>query len=449
MAKYDFDLFVIGAGSGGVRAARTAAGLGVKVAITENRFLGGTCVNVGCVPKKLFVYASQFSDDFKIAAGYGWQLDRPAFDWPQLLAQKNREIMRLQNVYNDLLQNSGVTVFREQARIVDPNTIVLGEQSYRCERILIATGSKPSIPDIPGKEYISTSDTMFTLQTLPKRLLIVGGGYIAVEFAGIMHGLGVETTLCCRGEKLLRGFDEDIRDFAAQGMRKKGMRIVFNKYVNQIDKTENGLTAYTENDEPIEADLILFATGRKANTENLGIEALGIVLNANGSICIDANYCTNIDSIYALGDVANKINLTPVATAEAMAFVSQIYGDKTKTVNYDNIPTAVFCQPNIATVGLTESEARKRFNHIDIYQSVFTPMKYAFSGLDEKALIKLIVNSENDRVLGAHMIGPDAGEIIQGMAIAIQGGITKAIVDSTIGIHPTIAEEFVTMRSPK
>ncbi len=448
MTNFDYDLFVIGAGSGGVRAARMAAAAGVKVAIAENRHLGGTCVNVGCVPKKLLVYASQFSSDFQTAKGFGWDIAPPVFDWNNLLANKNSEIQRLQNVYADLLQGSGVTVMHGQAQITGAQTVKFGDQSYRCQRILIATGSRSSVPDIPGKEFVATSDAMFALQSLPQRLLIVGGGYIAVEFAGIMQGLGVETTLCYRGEKLLRGFDDDLRDFATQEMRKKGLDIHLNSQIIQIEKTAQGYTALTDKNERFEADLILYATGRHANIEGLGIDALGIALHSNGSIKIDQHYQTNIESIYALGDVANRFNLTPVATAEAMAFVSQCYSDTPKTVDYENIPTAVFSQPNIATVGLSESEARKRFQQIAVYQSVFTSMKYAFSGSDEKTLLKLVVNQENDRVVGAHMVGNDAGEIIQGMAIAIRAGATKAVFDSTIGIHPTIAEEFVTMRTP-
>lgn len=448
MTKHDVDLFVIGAGSAGMRASRMAAGLGVKVAIAENRHVGGTCVNVGCVPKKLFVFAAQFATDFAAAKGFGWSLPQPEFTWRQLLVQKDLEIARLQSVYNDLLANSGVQLVYGQARILDPHTVAVDGQIFRAERILIASGARPSIPDFPGKEFVVTSDAMFALQTLPKRLLIVGGGYIAVEFAGIMQGLGVETVLSHRGDKLLRGFDEDIRDFTAQEMQKKGITIRFNDCIDHIERTPAGLLAHTAGQGTIEADLVLYATGRIANTAGLGLEELGVKLDDKGSIQVDPHYRTSVPSIYALGDVANRINLTPVATAEAMAFVSQCYAEQHRPLAYDNIPTAVFGQPNIGTVGLTEAEARRRYDNIDVYRSVFMPMKHALTGLNEKTLLKMVVDRDDNRVLGIHMVGADAGEIIQGMAVAIRAGATKAVFDSTIGIHPTVAEEFMTMRTP-
>lgn len=446
MTHYDYDLFVIGAGSGGVRAARMAAGLGIRVGIAENRYFGGTCVNVGCVPKKLFVYASHFREDFMAAQGFGWSVSEPEFDWSRLLAQKNREIERLQGIYENLLANTGVSVFEGQARLLDAHTVRVNAQDYRCERILIATGGWPSIPDIPGKEYVVSSNEMFALQELPKRILVVGGGYIAVEFAGIMHGLGVDTTLCYRGDKLLRGFDEDIRTFVAQEMAKKGIDILFNTKIKAIEKTDNGLTALTEQDQPLAADLILYATGRAPNTAGLGLDALGMQFDDKGAIKVNKGYQTNIPSIYALGDVTHRFNLTPVATAEAMALVNELYTDQPTPVDYDNIPTAVFGQPNVGTVGLTEAEARDRYPDIAIFKSVFTPMKHTLSGLGEKTLMKMVVRRSTDKVLGIHMVGADAGEIIQGMAVAIRAGATKAVFDSTIGIHPTAAEEFVTMR---
>lgn len=448
MTNYDYDLFVIGAGSGGVRAARMAAGMGVRVAIAENRYFGGTCVNVGCVPKKLFVYASHFHEDFRAAKGFGWTVGEAQFDWPHLLANKNQEINRLQGVYESLLDNSGVTIYEGQASLLDAHTVRIGDQQYRCGRILIATGGWPAIPDMPGKEHIVSSNEMFALEALPKRILIVGGGYIAVEFAGIMHGLGVDTTLCYRGDKLLRGFDEDIRDFVVQEMRKKGINILLNTHVNAIAKTASGFTAQTEEGSALEADLVLYATGRTPNIAGLGLEALGVELGESGAIKVNESYQTNIPSIYALGDVTHRINLTPVATAEAMALVNGLYSDKRTPVDYDNIPTAVFCQPNVGTVGLTETEARKRFDDIAVFKSVFTPMKHTLSGLGEKTLMKMVVRRSTDKVLGIHMVGADAGEIIQGMAVAIRAGATKAVFDSTIGIHPTAAEEFVTMRKP-
>ncbi|WP_029151749.1 glutathione-disulfide reductase [Methylovulum miyakonense] len=448
MTNYDYGLFVIGAGSGGVRAARMAAGMGVRVAIAENRYFGGTCVNVGCVPKKLFVYASHFHEDFRAAKGFGWTVGGAQFDWPRLLANKNQEINRLQGIYENLLDNAGVTIYEGQASLVDAHTVRVGDQQYRCGRILIATGGWPAIPDMPGKEHIVSSNEMFALEVLPKRILIVGGGYIAVEFAGIMHGLGVETTLCYRGDKLLRGFDEDIRDFVVQEMRKKGIDILLNTQINAIAKTASGFTAQTEEGTTLDADLVLYATGRAPNIAGLGLEALGVELGESGAIKVNESYQTNIPSIYALGDVTHRINLTPVATAEAMALVNGLYSDKRTPVDYDNIPTAVFCQPNVGTVGLTETEARKRFDDIAVFKSVFTPMKHTLSGLGEKTLMKMIVRRSTDKVLGIHMVGADAGEIIQGMAVAIRAGATKAVFDSTIGIHPTAAEEFVTMRKP-
>ncbi len=446
MTDFDFELFVIGAGSGGVRAARTAAELGVRVAIAENRQLGGTCVNVGCVPKKLFVYASHFREDFEAANGFGWAASSPDFDWHRLLSQKDRELKRLHGIYGSLLDKSGAMLIEGRATLLDAHTVQVGETRYRSKRILIATGGKPFIPDFPGNEHVVDSDDMFTLDKLPEQILIVGGGYIAVEFAGIMHGLGVNTTLCYRGEQILRGFDNDVRAFAAQEMRKKGIDILLNTNIQSVARTESGYKAHTDRNQNIEADLVLYATGRRPNTTGLGLSELGVALTENGAIVVDHRYQSNIPSIYALGDVTGGLNLTPVATAEAMALVYNLYTDKPTSVDYENIPTAVFSQPNIGTVGLTESEAKERYSDIELYKSVFTPMKHTLSGLDEKTMMKMIVRKSTDRVLGIHMVGPEAGEIIQGMAVAIRAGATKTVFDSTIGIHPTAAEEFVTMR---
>jgi glutathione reductase (NADPH) len=341
-----------------------------------------------------------------------------------------------------------VQIIQGQAQIRDAHHVVINEKVISCERILIATGAKPVIPDIVGNEFIVTSNDMFSLPSLPKRIFIVGGGYIAVEFAGILHNLGVKTTLCCRSDKLLRGFDDDVRDFVAQEMIKKGIDIHFNSYIERIEKNENEFIAYSMENEAFTCDLVLYATGREPNTEGLGLETLGVEKEMNGTIKVNSHYQTNIPSLYALGDVANTINLTPVATAEAMAFVNYCYKNQSTPVDYDTIPTAVFSQPNIGTVGLTENEARKRYSEIDIYKSVFTSMKHTLSGLGEKTLMKMVVNRSNDKVLGIHMVGSDAGEIIQGMAIAIRAGATKTVFDSTLGIHPTAAEEFVSMRTP-
>jgi glutathione reductase (NADPH) len=446
MSHYDYDLFVIGAGSGGVRAARMAAGLSARVAIAEDRYLGGTCVNVGCVPKKLFVYASQFSDAFASAAGFGWTVGEPVFDWSCLIANKNREIERLQGVYHRLLENSGAQLIHGKARLLDAHTVRVGYTEYRAERILIATGSWPFVPDIPGKQHIVTSNELFFLEKLPKRIVIAGGGYIAVEFAGILHGLGVETTLCYRGAKFLRGFDEDVRDFLAQEMTKNGLNLLFNTTIEAVESADDCLSVKLADGSELITDQVMYATGRTPNTQGLGLETVGVERDKEGAIQVNSDYQSSVPSVYALGDVTNRINLTPVAIAEATALVNQLFGTSPTPVDYDNIPTAVFSQPAIGTVGLTEAEARERYPDVDIYKTAFTPMRNTLSGIDEKILMKIIVARSSDKVIGLHMVGPEAGEIIQGMAIAIRAGATKAVFDTTIGIHPTTAEEFVTMR---
>jgi glutathione reductase (NADPH) len=448
LTTFDYDLFVIGAGSGGVRAARMAAGHGVRVAIAEDRYFGGTCVNVGCVPKKLYVYASQFSESFTGSTGFGWEAHSPKFDWPTLVMNKSKEIDRLQGVYDRLLQESGVIILNGRAELQDAHTVVVNGKSYTAERILVATGGWPYVPEVIGKEFIVTSNEIFNLPALPKRLLIVGGGYIAVEFAGIMQGLGVEVSILERGDKILKGFDEDIRDFLIEQLTNKGITLYFNTSVDRIKQHEGGYAVHTMDGNLIDTDLVMYATGRVPNTKGIGLEALGVELDSIGAIKVNDDYQTNVPSIYALGDVTNRVNLTPVATAEGMALVNKLYANKVGKVDYDNIPTAVFSQPNIATVGLTEAQARKKYPDIDVYKSVFKPMKHALSGINEKTLMKMIVVRSSDKVVGMHMVGPDAGEIIQGMAVAIRAGATKAIFDSTIGIHPTAAEEFVTMRKP-
>ena len=445
MTQYDYDLFVIGAGSGGVRAARMASGHGVRVAIAEERYLGGTCVNVGCVPKKLFVYASQFRDQFDSAAGFGWTVGNSTFNWTSLITNKNQEIERLHAVYNNLLQKSGVSIITGRAQVLDAHTVVVDGSEYSAERILIATGGWPSVPEIPGKQHVVTSNEMFFLKQLPKRIIIVGGGYIAVEFANILHGLGVNTTICHRGHKLLRGFDEDIRDFLADQMTRKGIHILFNTDIEAIESTGDSFTVRLIDDKQISTDLVLYATGRIPNSTGFGLEKLGVELDSERAIKVNSDYQTNVPSIYALGDVTNRVNLTPVAIAESMALVNKLYVKQPKPVDYDNIPTAVFSQPAIGTVGLTEAQAREKYPDIDIYKTSFTPMKNTLSGIDEKTLMKMIVVRSTDQVVGMHMVGPDAPEIIQGMAVAIRAGATKAVFDSTIGIHPTTAEEFVTL----
>jgi len=446
MTQYDYDLFVIGAGSGGVRAARMASGHGVRVAIAEERYLGGTCVNVGCVPKKLFVYASQFQDQFDAAAGFGWTVGKSTFNWSSLIANKNQEIERLHAVYNNLLQKSGVRIINGRANLLDAHTVVVAGTEYSAERIIIATGSWPSVPDMPGKQHTVTSNEMFFLDQLPKRIIIVGGGYIAVEFAGILHGLGVNTTICHRGDKLLRGFDEDIRDFLAHEMTGKGIKLLLNTDIEAIESAGDCFAARLIDGSKVSTDLVMYATGRTPNSTGFGLEALGIELDDEGAIKVNDDYQTNVPSIYALGDVTNRVNLTPVAIAEGMALVNKLYANQPRPVDYDHIPTAVFSQPPIGTVGLTEAQAREKYPDIDIYLTRFTPMKNTLSGMDERTLMKMIVVRSTDRVVGMHMVGPDAPEIIQGMAVAIRAGATKAIFDSTIGIHPTAAEEFVTLR---
>ncbi len=443
MTLYDYDLFVVGAGSGGVRAANMAASQGVGVAIAEARNFGGTCVNLGCVPKKLLVYASQFKDEFEAAAGFGWMVAEPSFNWSRLIANKNAEVERLHAVYQNRLQKSGVTILNGKAKLLDKHTVAVGDMLYSAERILMATGGWPFVPDIAGKQYIVTSNDMFFLDKLPERIVIVGGGYIAVEFASILNGLGVDTTLCHRGQKLLDGFDEDIRDFLADAMTKQGIHILFDTDVEAIQSKGNEFAVHLLDGHTMTTDLVMYAIGRIPNSAGLGLEELGIALDDKGAIIVNSEYQTNLPSVYALGDVTDRINLTPVAIAEAEMLVHSLYIQQPRPLDYDNIPTAVFCQPNIACVGLTEAEARQKYPDIDIYKTDFKPIKNTLSGKNEKTMMKMIVSRGTDRVIGIHMIGADAPEIIQGMAVAIRAGATKAIFDSTIGIHPTAAEEFV------
>ena len=448
MTEFDYDLFVIGAGSGGVRAARMAGGFGARVAIAEDRYLGGTCVNVGCIPKKLFVYASHFADDFRDAAGYGWQVPEPSFDWNTLLNNKNNEINRLHNIYYKLLENNGVTVYRGRAEVAGPNSVRVNGEIISAQRILVATGGWPHIPEIPGREYIISSNEAFFLDALPAGVVIVGGGYIAVEFAGIFHGLGVATTLVYRGDLFLRGFDREMRDFLAAQMRHKGIKLLFNTRIDSIER-QNGRYLVTSSDtETLTTDLVLYATGRRPNTDGLGLDTAGVRLNGKGAIEVDDEYRSSTSSIYAIGDVTDRHNLTPVATAEGTALAHNLFNNGSRRVDYRDIPTCIFSPPNLGTVGLTEEEAREQYANVEIYKSRFTNLKHTLTGSGEKTLMKIIVDKDTDRVLGVHMVGADAGEIIQGIAIALKAGATKATFDATIGIHPTAAEEFVTMREP-
>lgn len=449
MSSYDFDLFVIGAGSGGVRAGRMAAAMGVKVAVAEDRYLGGTCVNVGCVPKKLFVYASHYAESFEEAAGFGLTASDVSFDWPTLRDNKTKEIERLNGIYNNLLTNAGCTLINGRATLVDANTVAVGDETYTAERILVAVGGWPNIPEFPGNEHVISSNEVFYLDEFPKRAIVVGGGYIAVEFAGIFAGLGAQTSLIYRGEMFLRGFDNEVREFTAQEVAKKHVDLRFNNNIEKIEKQADGsLLAYLTDGSTLEADCIMYATGRIPKVDNLGLEKLGIAQGKNGAILVNEEYQTNVPSVYAIGDVTDRVQLTPVALAEGMALVRNLYGNQNQKVDYDLIPTAVFCQPNIGTVGLTEEQAREQYSNIDIYKSDFRAMKHTLSGSEERTFMKMIVDKDTDKVLGVHMVGPDAGEIIQGIGIALKAGATKAVFDSTIGIHPTAAEEFVTMREP-
>ncbi|WP_261841274.1 glutathione-disulfide reductase [Aliamphritea ceti] len=449
MAEFDFDLFVIGAGSGGVRAGRMAAAMGVKVGMAEDRYMGGTCVNVGCVPKKLFVYGSHYHEDFENAAGYGWNVQANGFDWPTLRDNKTKEIERLNGIYRNMLKNAGVNLIEGRARITGPNSVEVSGQEYSAERILIATGGWPFVPEFEGSEHAITSNEVFYLDEFPKRALVVGGGYIAVEFAGIFAGLGAETSLIYRGDMFLRGFDEEVRRFTAEEVAKKNVNLRFNNNISKIEKQSDGsLLAYMTDGTVLEADTILYATGRVPNVTDLGLETVNVEQQKNGAIVVNDNFETSEPSVYAIGDVIDRVQLTPVALAEGMALVRNLFGGQDQKVDYDLIATAVFCQPNIGTVGLSEEQAREQYSNVDVYKSSFRAMKHTLSGSDEKTFMKMLVDRDTDKVLGIHMVGADAGEIIQGMAVALKAGATKAVFDSTIGIHPTSAEEFVTMREP-
>ncbi|MGX9864173.1 glutathione-disulfide reductase [Pseudomonas moraviensis] len=447
---YDFDLYVIGAGSGGVRAARFAAGFGAKVAVAESRYLGGTCVNVGCVPKKLLVYGAHFAEDFEQASGFGWSLGEANFDWATLIANKDREINRLNGIYRNLLVNSGVTLHEAHAKIVGPHEVEVNGERFTAKNILIATGGWPQIPEIPGHEHAIGSNEAFFLKELPKRVLVVGGGYIAVEFAGIFHGLGANTTLLYRGDLFLRGFDGSVRKHLQEELTKRGLDLRFNADIARIDKQADGsLKATLKDGRVLEADCVFYATGRRPMLDNLGLENTDVQLDDKGFIKVDDEYQTTEPSILALGDVIGRVQLTPVALAEGMAVARRLFKpEQYRPVDYKMIPTAVFSLPNIGTVGLSEEEARECGHEVVIFESRFRPMKLTLTDCQEKTLMKLVVDAKTDKVLGCHMVGPDAGEIVQGLAIALKAGATKRDFDDTIGVHPTAAEEFVTMRTP-
>lgn len=446
MSRYDFDLFTIGAGSGGVRASRVSASYGAKVAIAEERYFGGTCVNVGCIPKKLFSYAAHYREDFHDAAGFGWSAADPEFRWPVLVANKDKEIARLNGIYERLLRNAGVTILENRATIRDAHTVECGGKTYSAKHILVATGSWPTLPDIPGRELAISSNEAFHLSALPDSIVVVGGGYIAVEFASIFSGLGVRTTLVYRGSRLLRAFDVDLGLRLAEEMSKKGVEIRFETDISALHRAGKDVRVTFADGSQAQSGAVMFATGRRPNTANLGLEQAGVRLDASGAIEVNAHYASSVASIHAIGDVTNRVNLTPVATAEGMALAKTLFRDEPTVLDYENIPTAVFAIPNLATVGLSEQAAKLRGHAVDIYKTGFRPLRHTMTQSDEKTFMKLVVDSRDQRVLGAHMIGPDAGEIIQGIAIALKCGATKTQFDLTIGIHPTAAEEFVTLR---
>jgi glutathione reductase (NADPH) len=443
---YDFDLFTIGAGSGGVRASRIAARYGAKVGVAEERYLGGTCVNVGCIPKKLFVYASEFSEAFEDATGFGWDPCRPGFDWPTLIASKDREIERLNGVYENLLLGAGARIIRRRAQLLDAHTIVVDGERLTARYILIATGSWATMPPIEGIELAISSNEAFHLPELPARILIIGGGYIGVEFAGIFHGLGAHVTQIHRGPVFLRGFDDDLRTALADEMQKRGIDLHFEAMVTGLARTGDAIAVSLSSGTQLKVDLVMCCTGRHPNSAGLGLEEAGVNRDANGAIVVNGYSQTSVENIYAVGDVTNRRNLTPVAIAEGHAVADLLFGGRSRIIDHACVPSAVFSQPPIATVGLTEIEARARYGEVEIYKSIFRPLKHTLSGRDQMTLMKLVVEPSSGRVVGAHMLGPDAAEIIQGLAIALQCGATKAQLDATIGIHPTAAEEFVTMR---
>jgi glutathione reductase (NADPH) len=447
MPRYDFDLFTIGAGSGGVAASRRAGSYGARVGICEESRVGGTCVIRGCVPKKLLVYGSQFSEAFADAAGFGWSVPPARFDWPSLIEAKDREIERLSQIYIKMLQSSGVQLIDGRAVLVDPHTIEIGGRHYTADKILLAVGSHPVVPDIPGIEHVISSNEALDLPALPRRIVIVGGGYIAVEFAGIFNGFGAEVVELIRREELLFGFDDDIRVALAQEMRGRGVEIHTRARVARIEKAaREGYSVYTSDGREFSADLVMYATGRKPNTARLGLAEAGVALDEAGAVVVDEWSKSSLPNIYAVGDVTDRINLTPVAIAEGRAVAETLYHDNPVVMDHRNVPSAVFSQPPLAVVGLSEEAARREVGEIDVYMARFKPMKNALSGRDERTLMKLVVDAKTERVLGCHMLGPDAPEIIQGLAIAVKCGASKRIFDQTVGIHPSAAEEFVTMR---
>ena len=444
MSRYDYDLFTIGGGSGGVRASRIAGQLGAKVALAEHDRVGGTCVIRGCIPKKLLSYAAHYAEDLEDARGFGWSVGEASFSWPALVAAKNREIARLEGVYRNALEKAGVTLIAGTARLADPHTVEIGGKRVTARNILIATGGRPTRPAVPGAELAITSDEAFELPELPRRILIVGGGYIAAEFAGIFRGLGAEVTLSYRGAQILRGFDDDVRAHLHAEMAKKGVRILLESSVSRIARGPGGLEAEARG--RIECDAVMFATGRAPNTAGLGLAEAGVGLDGQGGVRVDRFCRSSVPHIYAAGDVTHRIALTPVAIREGAAVATTLFGGTETPVDRDDVPSAVFSQPPVGTVGLSEARAVEKLGAVDIYKASFRPLRHTLSGRDERTLVKLVVDAATQRVVGAHMVGADAPEIIQGVALAVKAGLTKAQFDATVGIHPTAAEEFVTLR---
>ena len=449
MPDYDFDMVTIGAGSGGVASSRRAASYGARVAICEDSRVGGTCVIRGCVPKKLLVYGSHFREEFEDAAGFGWTVPEPRLDWAALIAAKNREIDRLNAVYIRMLRDAGVQLIEGRGKVVDPHTVEIGNRSYTARHILVAVGARPLVPEIHGIEHGITSDEVLELTELPRRIVIIGGGYIGVEFAGIFNAAGVVVTMCIRGDTVLRGFDEDIRSTLSNEMRKKGIDIRSETIVEDIEKRADALSVMTRAGEMIDADVVLAATGRVPNTRHLGLEAAGVAVDKDGAVEVDEMSRTAVPSIFAVGDCTNRLNLTPVAIAEGRAVAETLFNNRPTAIKHTGVPSAVFSQPPAASVGLSEIEARIEYKEIDVYVANFRPMKHTLSGRDERVMMKLVVDRASERVIGCHIVGMDAPEIIQGVAIAMKCGATKTQFDMTVGLHPTLAEELVTMRDKR
>jgi glutathione reductase (NADPH) len=446
MPRYDFDLFTIGAGSGGVAGTRRAGAYGARTGICEELRIGGTCVLRGCVPKKLLVYGSQFAEAFADASGFGWTVPEATHDWSALIAAKNKELDRLHQIYVNMLNNAKVAIFEARGIVIDPHTVEVGGKRYTAENIMIAVGGWPETPHIPGIEHVISSNEALDLPARPARIVIVGGGYIAVEFAGIFNGFGTEVVEIIRADKLLRGFDDDVRTYLGEEMRIRGVDIRGKTQIERIDKTGAGYTVTTTDGKKIETDCVMYATGRAPNTKGLGLAEIGVEMTAHGAVKVDEWQRSSVKSIYAVGDVTDRINLTPVAIGEGRAIAETLYNNNPIRMDHHDVPSAVFSQPPIGTVGLTEDQARKQYGAVDIYQARFKPMKNTLSGRDERTFMKLVVDAKTDRVVGCHMLGPDAPEIIQGVAIAVKCGATKKQFDATVGIHPSAAEEFVTMR---